>query len=129
MNDRVWALLYRAEGLARTSKRGPRDSNSRQRAGSRPQGPDDCYRGGAPGSRDRNRACREAMVSPMKCLTASQPGASDRLVGRSIANAGGEMDKRDPQIGSLITPGLPSVLPMPVWLRKLIRRKDTSAAH
>jgi hypothetical protein len=68
-------------------------------------------------------------MSPMKYLTASQPGASDRSVGRLHANVDGETDKRDPQIRSLITPGLASVPPMPVWLRKLIRRKDTSAAH
>jgi hypothetical protein len=68
-------------------------------------------------------------MSPMKYSTVSQPGASDRSVGRLHANAGGETDKRDPQIRSLITPGLASVPPMPVWLRKLIRRKDTSAAH
>jgi hypothetical protein len=68
-------------------------------------------------------------MSPMKYSTASQPGASDRSVGRLHANADGETDKRDPQIRSLITPGLASVPHMPVWLRKLIRRKDTSAAH
>jgi hypothetical protein len=69
------------------------------------------------------------MMRLMKDSTDSQPGVTDRSIGRLHAKADGETDKQDPQIRSLITPGLASVPPMPVWLRKLIRRKDTSAAH
>jgi hypothetical protein len=39
----------------------------------------------------------------------------------------GEQER--PQIRSLITPGLMSVPPIPVWLRKLFRRTDTRAAR
>jgi hypothetical protein len=58
--------------------------------------------------------------------TAGRPGAADRSeIGRHRAQADADTDERDPQIRPLITPGLVSVPPMPAWLRKLFRRKDT----
>jgi hypothetical protein len=57
----------------------------------------------------------------MERTTASQPPVAQ------AATDTGEQDR--PQIRSLITPGLMSVPPMPAWLRKLFRRKDTPAAR
>jgi hypothetical protein len=61
-------------------------------------------------------------MSPMEHSTASQPPAADPRRTRTGT------DTDEPYIHhyrSVITPGLMSVPPMPAWLRKLLRRKDT----
>jgi hypothetical protein len=67
----------------------------------------------------------------MEHSTASQPPSADRSkIGQHRTQADADTDK--PYIHhyrSVITPGLMSVPPMPAWLRKLFRRKDTPATR
>ena len=53
----------------------------------------------------------------------------DSVVSQSVVGDRSEIGlhdtyERDPQIRSVITPGLMSVPPVPAWLRRLFRRAD-----
>ncbi len=69
------------------------------------------------------------MMKRMEPSTASQPPASEPT--RTDATRTGTTKKAhgNRNFQSLILPELVSVPPMPAWLRKLFRRKDTPAAR
>jgi hypothetical protein len=64
-------------------------------------------------------------MSAMERPTAGRPAVADPR--RPQADA--DTYERDPQIRSLILPGLVSVPPLPAWLRKRFRRTDTHASR
>jgi hypothetical protein len=61
----------------------------------------------------------------MEHPTTSQPGAANRPETiRRRRRAGEDRHEQDPQIRSLITPGVASSPILPEWLRKRFRRTD-----
>ena len=64
----------------------------------------------------------------MEHSTASQPLASEARDTTETSTTKKVKAHGDRNFESLILPGLVSVPPMPEWLRKLFRRKDTPAA-
>ncbi len=53
----------------------------------------------------------------------------DATIDRQVASPTNTDEREPPQIRSLTVPGLVSVPPMPTWLRRLLRRTDTSTSH
>ncbi len=66
----------------------------------------------------------------MEHRTANRPGTADRSeTGRRRRRAGEDRQEGDPQIRSLITPGVASSPILPEWLRKRFRRTDTPTSR
>lgn len=69
-------------------------------------------------------------MSAMERSIDSRPGdVGQSEIGRHRTQTSTGTYERDPQIRSLITPGLVSVPSVPAWLRKLFRRKDAPAVR
>lgn len=67
-----------------------------------------------------------AMEQP---VVSQRPEMAGSEIDQHRTQANANEGQRDPQIRSLITPGLVSVPPLPAWLRKLFRHSATPAAR